>query len=101
MTLFMIFISLLGVSLILIFLCLFMDWNDWIFIVSDILLLVSGLGMIICVGFSKPDIKPIEYPASEYDFKIKVVEFEEQKDTILVVIPKEKNKDAGKYTKNK
>ena len=31
-----------------------------------------------------------EYPASEYTFKIKVVEFEQQKDTILVVIPKEK-----------
>jgi hypothetical protein len=34
----------------------------------------------------------IEYPASEYDFKIKVVEFEEHRDTILVVIPKDKIK---------
>lgn len=33
-----------------------------------------------------------EYPASEYNFKIKVVEFEEQRDTILVVTPKEKIK---------
>lgn len=92
MTLLIIFFCLFVASLILIFLCLSTDWNDWIFQASNILLLVSGLGMIICAGFGKPDIKPIEYPASEYDFKIKVVEFEEQKDTILVVIQKEKNK---------
>ena len=67
-----------------------MDWDDSVFIASTIVLIVSGLGMIISAGFVKPDIKPIEYPASEYNFKIKVVEFEEQRDTILVVTPKEK-----------
>lgn len=90
MALFIIFTSLFVITLVLLLLCTFMDWDDSVFIASTIVLIVSGLGMIISAGFVKPDIKPIEYPASEYNFKIKVVEFEEQRDTILVVTPKEK-----------
>lgn len=70
--------------------CCLMDWHEGLFTASIILLLLSGIGLMISAVYSKPDVKPIEYPASEYTFKIKVVEFEEQRDTILVVIPKEK-----------
>ena len=90
MTLFIIFICLFVSSLALLLICFHEDWSDGMFIASIVLFVASGLGMIISAGFVKPDIKPIEYPASEYDFKIKVVGFEEQRDTILVVTPKEK-----------
>ena len=90
MTPFIIFNCLFIISLGLLFSCFFADWNDWVFVALCILIIVSGLGMIFSAALVKPDIKAIEYPASEYTFKIKVVELEEQKDTILVVIPKEK-----------
>lgn len=89
MTLFIISICLFVVSVVLLIICILADWNAWVFIALTILLLVSGLGFVLSPIYIKPDIKSIEYPASEYDFKIKVVEFEQQKDTILVVIPKE------------
>ncbi len=77
-------------GLILAAICCYMDWNEGVFTTSIILLLLSGIGLMVSAAYSKPDIKPIEYPASEYTFKIKVVEFEEQRDTVLVVTPKEK-----------
>ena len=89
MTLFIISICLFIVNLVLLIICILADWNVWIFVALDVLILVSGLGFILSAIYIKQDVKTIEYPASEYDFKIKVVEFEEQKDTILVVIPKE------------
>ncbi len=92
MILFIIFICLFGVSAVLTFLCIEMDWGNSTLTASIILLIVSVLGTIISAGFVNLCTKPIEYPASEYDFKIKVVEFEEHRDTILVVIPKEKIK---------
>ena len=67
------------------------DWKDWAF-TGTITMIASFLVMIICVIYNDDVTKeyPKEYPASEYTFKIKVVEFNEQRDTILVVIPKEK-----------
>lgn len=68
------------------------NWEDWIFDVGTITMIASFAAMILLAVFHTGEIKkvPKEYPASEYTFKIKVVEFEEQRDTILVVIPKEK-----------
>ena len=68
------------------------DLKDWIFITGVITMVVSCIVMITLILCNAGIIKkgPKEYPASEYTFKIKVVEFEEQRDTILVVIPKEK-----------
>lgn len=61
------------------------------FIVLIILFVASAVCMV-SYAVSLNQEKPREYPASEYDFKIKVVEFEEQRDTILVVTPKDKSK---------
>jgi len=93
MTLLIIFTSLFVTSLVLLSLCIYAEWDvgGW-FTALIILLMVSGFGMVISAGLVKPNIKPVEYPISEYNFKIKVVEFEEQRDTILVVTPKEKIK---------
>lgn len=92
MILFIICLSLFLIGLILFLFCVFMDWSKEVSILITVLLLISGPGTIISAKFIAPTIKVIEYPASEYDFKIKVVEFEEHRDTILVVIPKEKIK---------
>lgn len=88
--LFVICVSLFIVCLVIMIICYFTDLLEEIFPTSLILLMVSGIGMIVSAAHIKPDVKAKEYPASEYDFKIKVVEFEEKRDTILVVIPKEK-----------
>lgn len=90
MALFIIFTCLFIVSPILSVLSIYTDWSYKWFLAFIILFFISGLGIIVSSAFVKPDKKAIEYPASEYTFKIKVVEFEQQRDTILVVIPKEK-----------
>jgi len=90
MILFIIFSCLFIISLILVFLCLIEDWYDSALDTFTIVLIISSLGMIVSAAFINPGIKSIKYPVSEYDFKIKVIEVEEQRDTILVVIPKEK-----------
>ena len=67
------------------------DWEDRAFIAGIITMIASFSVMIFCAIYHDVTKKyPKEYPASEYIFKIKVVEFNEQRDTILVVIPKEK-----------
>jgi len=92
MILFIIFVCLFFISSVLLILSFAMNWNYSAFLDFIILFcfIASGSGTIISAALIKPDIKAIEYPASEYNFKIKVVEFEENRDTILVVIPKEK-----------
>lgn len=92
MTLLIISICLFVATIILCVIGIFVDCDAKTFSFLIILLVASGLWMITSAGFVKKDIKPIEYPASKYDFKIKVVEFEEHRDTILIVIPKEKSK---------
>ena len=90
MILFIISICLLVISLVLLLLGINKDWNDLAFVFIISLIMASGLGMMISAGLDNPSTKVIEYPTSEYDFKIKVVEFEEHRDTILVVIQKER-----------
>ena len=93
MTLCIISTSLFVISLILLVLYSLTDWNDEKTLITIIIsLIVSMAGMISSAASLMQDIKAIEYPASEYDFKIKVVEFEEHRDTILVVTPKDKIK---------
>lgn len=65
------------------------DWEDWAFHAGIVITIVSFSIMICCALYHRKQY-PKEYPASEYTFKIKVIEFEEQRDTILVVIPKGK-----------
>ena len=92
MILFIICTSVFILSLIIVFACMFADLDEIMFIISIISLALSGIGMIVFATSNKQDIKAIEYPASKYDFKTKVVEFKEHRDTILVVTPKEKIK---------
>ena len=71
----------------------FIDMSDGLFFGGIVVAVVSFVTMIclVLINNGKNIQKQTkEYPASEYTFKIKVVEFEQQKDTILVVIPKEK-----------
>jgi len=91
MILCIIFTSLFVISLILLFLYSLTDGDDTkTFVAIIILHIVSGVCMVSSAVLLTR--KAIEYPASEYDFKIKVVEFEEHRDTILVVTPKDKIK---------
>ena len=93
MILCIIFTCIFVISLVLFFLYSLTDWdNEKTLIAIIISLIVSTAGMISSAASLMQDIKVIEYPASEYDFKIKVVEFEEHRDTILVVTPKDKIK---------
>lgn len=73
----------------------FINMSDGVFF-GGIVAAVAAAITMICLALindGKNTQKQIkEYQASEYTFKIKVVEFEEQRDTILVVIPKEEKK---------
>ena len=66
----------------------FLDLEEWIFDAAVLMIIVSFFVMVLLALYDRKQPSK-EYPASEYTFKIKVVEFEEQRDTILVVIPKE------------
>lgn len=93
MILCIIFTSLFVISLILLFLYSLTDWDDTkTFVAIIVLHIVSGVCMLASAASLRQEIKAIEYPVSEYDFKIKVIEFEEHRDTILVVTPKDKIK---------
>ena len=92
MTAFIICLCSFIVSIILCLTGILTDCNNKTAFTLFVLLIVSGISMVVSAGFVKQDVKAIEYPASEYTFKIKVVEFEEHRDTILVVTPKEKIK---------
>lgn len=55
-------------------------------------IIVSILGCINLeiIILAKDSSKPKEFPASKYTLKLKVTEFEQQRDTSYVLIPKEK-----------
>lgn len=89
MILFTVFAYLSVISLGLLLLCFIWKWDDSLSLTFITLLMVGMVGMIISAGVVISDAKQTEYPLSEYDCKIKVVEFEEHRDTILVVTPKE------------
>jgi len=93
MIIFIICLCLFIATIILCLIGIFTDCDVKSFTILLISLIVSGILLILgSAGFVKQNVKAIEYPASKYDFKIKVVEFEEHRDTILVVTPKEKIK---------
>ena len=84
-------ISFFVIGLLEIIVAILWDWKDWIVKAGAITVIISiivaaSFSECYCDGIKKDS--PKEYSASEYTFKIKVVE--EQRDTILVVIPKEK-----------
>lgn len=73
----------------------FTDMSDGVFFGGIVAAVASAITMICLVLINDRKEKNTweqikEYPVSEYTFKIKIVEFEEQRDTILIVIPKEK-----------
>ena len=79
------------IGLMVMLVAILLDSQDWIFEAGAIIAIISLFATISFALCRNSVIKksiPKEYPASEYYFKIKVVEFEEQRDTILVVIPK-------------
>lgn len=91
MILCIIFTCIFVISLMLLLLYSLTDWGNEKTLIAIIISLLVSAGCM--VSSAVPLIqKAIEYPASEYDFKIKVVEFEEHRDTILVVTPKDKIK---------
>ena len=67
------------------------DWPDWMFFASLGLTVISGVTFIACgiyEGTHNRKTKAIEYPASKYSIEIKVTEFQGNKDTTYVLIPK-------------
>ena len=67
--------------------------KDWLFIVGSILVIVGGRSSIvfgIISGNRTNSTKIKEYPASEYTLSYKITEFDGQRDTTYVLIPKEK-----------
>ena len=65
--------------------------KDWIFAVGIALMIIGGVSSIIFGILSANHTKAIkEYPASEYTLSYKITEFEGQRDTTYILIPKEK-----------
>lgn len=95
-TLVIISIALFFVGVILIMTYFLSDVNyakDWLFIAGIILIFIGGISSIvfgILSGNHTNSTKIKEYPASEYTLSYKITEFEGQRDTTYVLIPKEK-----------
>ena len=69
--------------------------KDWLIITFFIIAFMSGVAsvvLVIIVGTEKAEKTPIEYSASEYRIEYKVTEFQGQRDTTYVLIPKEEKK---------
>ena len=67
------------------------DWPDWIYFAGLGLTVISTITFIVCgiyEGTHNRKTKAIEYPASKYSIEIKVTEFQGNKDTTYVLIPK-------------
>ena len=67
--------------------------EDCLFIVGITLIAVGGVSSIVFGALSgnhTNSTKIKEYPASEYTLSYKITEFEGQRDTTYVLIPKEK-----------
>ena len=67
--------------------------KDWIFTVGIILIIIGGISSIVLgviLGNQTNSMKIKEYPASEYTLSYKITEFEGQRDTTYVLIPKDK-----------
>lgn len=82
---------LLVISIVITTLYFCYDLPNWVFLIGLSLMLVSGTGFIVAGLFQDirgSKTKTIEYPASEYSFEIKVIEFQGNKDTTYVLIPK-------------
>ena len=65
------------------------DSGDVAEIVLGVLGIVLGI-FVILISFplKSEKVKPIEYPASEYNLELKVTEYQGQKDTTYVLTPK-------------
>ena len=65
--------------------------KDWLFAVGITLMIIGGVSSIVFGILSANHTKAIkEYPASEYTLSYKITEFEGQRDTTYILIPKEK-----------
>lgn len=84
-------VFLVGVILIMVYFHSYA--KDWLFIVGIVLIIVGGVSSIVfgvLSGNHTNSTKIKEYPASEYTLSYKIIEFEGQRDTTYVLIPKEK-----------
>lgn len=85
---------LVGVILIMIYFLNYANYaKDWLFIAGIILTFIGGISSIVFGILSinhTNSTKIKEYPASEYTLSYKITEFEGQRDTTYVLIPKEK-----------
>lgn len=85
-------IILFVIGMIVIILYFDTDLPDWVFFVSLSLVSISGVTFItlaLLTQFKSNKTKPIEYPASKYSIEIKITEFQGNKDTTYVLIPKQ------------
>lgn len=92
-TLVIISLALFLIGVILITIYFYSYAKDWLFIVGIILIIIGGISSIIFGILSENhtnSTKIKEYPASEYTLSYKITEFEGQRDTTYVLIPKEK-----------
>ncbi len=86
-------VFLVGVILIMVYFLSSGYDKDWLFIVGIVLILIGGVSSIVfgvLSGNHTNSMKIKEYPASEYTLSYKITEFEGQRDTTYVLIPKEK-----------
>ena len=93
MTLLIISLALFLIGIILLLINLFIFDREWLFIVAIILAFIFGVSTIVLgvfLGNQTNSMKIKEYPASEYTLSYKITEFEGQRDTTYVLIPKEK-----------
>lgn len=66
---------------------------DWAFFIGCPMSLVSGIAAIVLGALiirRTAESKPLEFSASKYTLSYKVTEFEGQRDTTYILIPKEK-----------
>ena len=80
---------LIGITITLVY--FLSDVEEWFFIVGIALTIIGGIGSIVFGVSGANHTKSInEYPASEWTLSYKITEFEGQRDTTYVLIPKER-----------
>lgn len=65
---------------------------DLVYWLSFAAIIVGISTILMAVGINDNKRKPIEYPSDKYRLELKVIEYQEARDTIYVLIPKEEKK---------
>jgi len=79
----------IGLLLVAFGMFIIFDAGDDTDVVLGIMVSVIGIFIILLPFLIKSEtVKPIEYPASKYTLELKVTEYQGEKDTTYVLIPK-------------